>query len=697
MKPTRYRLAANHGCEAPRNVVVFDCETTTKRITKDGRVTSQIFRIAVAKSYRIDKGRRTREKVLRTDSHSELWQWISSHQKPRELLWVFAHNLHFDLTVSHFFELLDNNTYTLGPVYPRPGDSRVRGRKPWKGMACFSRSPYFLKVMGKTGRVNLVDSFNYIPASLASIGESLGLPKMDIDFGSCTEQELYQYCENDVEILARLVHHLIEAWRRIDGGVWQVTAAGLAAHAWAHHRSSPGSPSVAPDVVFDSNPAIDALEREAYYGGYTGAFYLGRTAGIPAMRELVPEETEGPLPEQPSGMIYSVDVRSLYPSVMADGLFPRQRHEFRDDITPDELSRLICGRGATARVRIASWSNEYPTRTERGLIYQTGDYWTVLCGEELRRAIDSGDIREVEWAQFYSVGRIFMNFVQKFWELRKTAKQSGDTSIDILSKMILNSLSGKFAQRPGRWQHVPDHPAEHRWGEWWEIDTTTCRTGSLPRRENASIKSDATSEKAIPQLWRGIAGQAHLWSPADAGMLSFPAISAFITAAGREFMRKVRNQLPEKSVLYQATDMLLITEPGFRKLKKLGLLRESELGYFALQDASPDCEIKGSNWYSLGDEVVRSGLWGRARLDVAGGWYAEQWETCETHLLGDPAPEIRVTKVTLDSSDPTRKMVYNENGWGTWIQSIPTPEIFAEFETKSQKRYRKRIEAESEQ
>ncbi|GAF82464.1 unnamed protein product, partial [marine sediment metagenome] len=41
---------------------------------------------------------------------------------------------------------------------------------------------------------------NWFTESLAKTGERIGIPKMDIDFDTCTDEELSVYCRNDVLI-----------------------------------------------------------------------------------------------------------------------------------------------------------------------------------------------------------------------------------------------------------------------------------------------------------------------------------------------------------------------------------------------------------------------------------------------------------------------------------------------------------------
>lgn len=670
----RRRLKANHGTEAPANIICFDCETKQHSITEDNDIIAQRFWFGFATYFRIERGKKTRRDSIQFTDPMQFWAWVESKQQARNPLWVFAHNAHFDLTVSHFFEVLSRGDYTLGPVDPNDGTGRVRGKKPWRGFCVTNRSPYFWKLMGRVGRVNFVDSYNYCQSSLERIGNSLGVPKMPFPGYEASWEEWIRYCQNDVQILEELIFSLVENWKRIDGGVWQMTSAGLSVHAWRHHRETRGGRAFAPDVVFDHNERIDTLEREGYFGGFTGAFFRGRILDRHPREDDFHDGPKGEAHNTLYGPIYGVDVRSLYPAMMLGNLFPRARHEFRERPTPEEVRKGIQGRGGMARVRISSWTEEFPVRNNDVLIYATGSYWTTLCGPELARALETNSVTEVEWVQYYSVSKIFRNFVDKFWNLRYEAEREGQSHLSLFAKTILNSLSGKFAQHPGRWIRSESIPAMMPFGEWYEIGLQRVRRGRSNALPRECSPRDSRGEKADFLLCKSINWETFVWEDGGTSEYGFPAISAFITSYGREFMREVRNNLPKKSVLYQATDSLLLTEPGFRRLKKLGYLSGEELGFFKLDGVAPDGEIRGCNWYRFGDSLTRSGYWGRAMETTEGEHIAEVWETAESHLKDTPLPEIKVRKVKLTHSEPTNKFAYGEDGFGDFIQLIDDPD-----------------------
>lgn len=688
------RLQANHGTEAPSSIISFDCETKQEARSKSGKTIAQVFWFGCAEYFRLEKGKKTRVDKLTFHKPRDFWEFVESKQQLRIPLWVFAHNLHFDLTVSGFFDELESGRFSLGPIYPSPSEKRVRGKKEWKGFSCVRSSPYFWKLMGTRGRVNFVDTYNYCPSSLRSIGESLDCPKLEFPSYDDPFSKWEVYCQNDVEIVSRLIESLIRAWKESDCGVWQMSAASAAMHAFRHYKNPKTKKIESPDLIFAEDRVWDNAEREGYFGGYTGAFFSGIIHPSKA-RPDVETQDNTPYTERPVyGPVYSVDVRSLYPAMMESQLFPRCRLHRVENMPLREFVTRSSQGCAMAKVLINSWKEEFPVRHNEHLIYATGRYETVLCGPELLRAIHTNSIEKVIWSQFYSLSRLFRPFVQKFWTMRQEAERDGKGYLSLFAKMILNSLSGKFGQKAGQFKRVDNVPCEVDWGEWLEVGRTkdgrpTGESFTVPKGKRSRQKDTDYSQTL---LFRGIAGITHLWEETHLPYHSFPAISAFITAYGREMLREARHDLPAGSVLYQATDALLITQEGFNALKRKKWLNPTELGYFALKDKADFGEICGTNWYRLGEDTKRSGLWGRAKEGEDGKTYAESWETCETHLLSPPKPEILVTRHELTTSDPKPKMIYNPQGWGNFFELIPTPEPFQHTESKKEKETRKRKE-----
>lgn len=97
----------------PSRYIVFDTETSEHLITKDPKHVSLHFRLAVAK---LVEGAHTPDyKVtyynLRTPEC--LFELLDSLPKQKEKIWIFAHNIGFDLRIVGLFDHLASGRYSL--------------------------------------------------------------------------------------------------------------------------------------------------------------------------------------------------------------------------------------------------------------------------------------------------------------------------------------------------------------------------------------------------------------------------------------------------------------------------------------------------------------------------------------------------------------------------------------------------------
>lgn len=640
-RPGCRRLKINHGTEVPQNLLFFDTETTSETVIGASHKHKVLrFRFGFAKACRIEGNRITRIKELLFDDIESFWRFVESRQSVRSPLTVYAHNIHFDLNQTMFFDQMETGRFLTGEVSPGPGEKRVRGSRPWNGMACIRRSPYFYKTMGIKGKVNFVDTYNYFPMSLERIGESFGFAKGKMpDFGDDIKN-WHEYCKQDVEILFRVMTETLLAWKRLDCGVWQVTSASLAMHSFLHGTGKEVTGIESPGILIKENPEHADFERLGYYGGYTGAFFIGKVIS----KEQAARDRYEPSADRPEpiriGPVYRVDVNSLYPFVMMNKKYPINRLDVYDEIFVHDLERLARAHGILAVVRLRTPEIPFPVSHKQRLVYSLGEFVTVLCGDELTEALEKRRIVHVYRAITYAVADIFTPFV-KFWSgERIKAKKEGNVARSVLCKMIMNSLYGKFGQKPGRWVDRPGVvPAvPEGYGEW--VDATTGK----------------------PVLFRAYSGNSQEWVDDYRSEYEFPAISAFVTANARHYMRKLIKVAGERNVLHQSTDSLLLLEPGMIALNEAGLIDPHEIGKLKHELTASECEIWGGNWYKCAGKFTRTGFWGRAKETPDGKHVAEVWETCETQLQRKPDGSHWITEIELQHQNPQPKGIVDPDG-----------------------------------
>ncbi|MCI0371238.1 MAG: hypothetical protein L0214_07615 [candidate division NC10 bacterium] len=264
-----------------------------------------------------------------------------------------------------------------------------------------------LRGMLRDRRVTFFDTLRHWPMSVEAMGDFLGYPKMAKDFRSV------EYCRTDTEIVHRFASQMIARYTALGLDV-RATLPSMALQLFAKkfYRR---------DFVMLPPPLVDWL-RQGYYGGRVEVYRFGKI--------------EGP--------VHHYDVNSLFPSVMVEGRYP-------DPASYTTTTRPDFDREGMADVVVRVPESEYPPLPVRGasdILYPYGTLAGVWCYPEIRRAIEDGaDILSVRRAvEFRPMATPFREYVEYCYAQRKRARHVLD---DVLWKLYMNSLYGKFGQKPG--------------------------------------------------------------------------------------------------------------------------------------------------------------------------------------------------------------------------------------------------------
>ena len=264
----------------------------------------------------------------------------------------------------------------------------------------------------------LRDSFALINTSLAAMTSKFApnLPKLDIGL---TEGVTYNpadpvhrsYLERDVR---GLLESLI-TFRSImlaEFGIplqWTIGSCAMRVFTLMLHEG---------EQYWRVNPKVEAFIRQCYYGGYV---FLRTTNETPDCA--------------------SVDVNSMYPSVMRDYGVPvgGAVHVFEE----------VPGRCAFYHVRAHVPDNErmtcVPMRTASGTVWPVGDFETHLSSRDMETARAMGASFEViEGYMFREERSLFTEFVDRCERIR--IEQKG-TAMEAVVKLLQNSLYGKFGSK----------------------------------------------------------------------------------------------------------------------------------------------------------------------------------------------------------------------------------------------------------
>lgn len=303
-------------------------------------------------------------------------------------------------------------------------------------MGAFYSLEIFFKVTPKrVNKVTIYDSLKILNFSVEKIAKDFDLPirKLEIDYkkerpkGYVLTPHEIDYIKNDVEIMARALDIIFKM------GLTKMT---IASNAMGNYKEiNKNFKSYFPALDY----GIDENIRRSYKGGFT---YLN-----PKYKE---KEVE-------NGIV--LDVNSLYPSVMKFEKLPiGEPVYFEGEYKKDKLYNLY--------VQIISCSfklkpNMIPTiQIKNNLSFLPNEYLEDSNGDLVTLTLTSVDLDlffkhydvfDLTFHggyKFKSVKGLFNSYID-YWSAEKIkAKKEGNGARYLISKILLNSLYGKFGTNP---------------------------------------------------------------------------------------------------------------------------------------------------------------------------------------------------------------------------------------------------------
>ena len=351
---------------------------------------------------------------------------------PRENYQVWFHNLKFD--GEYIFSYLLNNGFTCIKT------KKERANKTFttviSDMGQFYSIEIYFEIKGRRiNKVTIYDSFKVLAFSVDKIAKDFNLPirKLKIDYkeyrevGHILTDEEVDYIRNDVEIMSMALDIMFKR---------KLTKMTIGGDALKFYKSNlKYFHNYYPELPFE----IDADIRKSYKGGFT---YLN-----PLYKE---KEVE-------NGIV--LDVNSLYPSVMMEAKLPFGQPlyfdgEYKKDILyPLYIQRLSCSfkvkKGMIPTIQIKGnlsfLPNEYLESSNDEIVTLTLtniDLDLFFKHYEVKYLIYQGG-----W-KFKQIRGLFDEYINYWSEQKITAKKENNPSLYKISKLMLNSLYGKFAKNP---------------------------------------------------------------------------------------------------------------------------------------------------------------------------------------------------------------------------------------------------------
>jgi len=301
----------------------------------------------------------------------------------------------------------------------------------WRGSDILSMTTYsqnkdfcIRKTKGKKSeRIDFIDTMNYARLSVDNLGKILSLPKLiKPDFlgnkpsNEVQVAELVDYNVRDAEISKKIIDFLYKTFHNL-GATPKLTIASTAMSLYKNRFIK--------DSVYYTNREECLLEQfKAYYGGRCEAFTRGRIENF-----------------------NYYDINSLYPSVMVN-CFP-DPNSVR--VRRSASLEYIYEYEGISNIDIYCPEMEYPLlpyRNENKVYFPTGIFSGWYTHIELRKALELGykvlKIRRTYW--YKKSCSPFKDYVESLYELRNKFK-SENNKMELVVKLLLNSLYGKFGQK----------------------------------------------------------------------------------------------------------------------------------------------------------------------------------------------------------------------------------------------------------
>jgi hypothetical protein len=530
-----HALKLNAKNEQPSEFILFDTETMPVR-QKDGTEHHKL-RLGVACYWRrrLDRGTETIE-YFDFNTAAAFWDYVDSKTKDGRRIVLVAHNVGFDLRVLKW-------------------SKNLRKRK-WKNVnEPIIGKPTIIRLRNGHCSLLILDNMNFFPAALAVLGESIGIEKMKMPSFTAPDAEWKPYCKRDVEVMLKAWKLWLGFLKENDLGNFNVTLAGQAFNAFRHRFMKR-------PVYIHTNERAISLEREAYYGGRTEAFFIGKVK---------------------DQKITVLDVNSMYPSVMAAFEYPYKLNKTVMRPTMKGFLRALRHHPVIAKVMIDTPVPIYPKRIDGRLCFPVGRFETVLPSPELTEAFTRGHLKDVRTYAVYDGGGIFRDYVDFFYQARLKYKSDGNKEFAYMCKLLLNSLYGKFGQRNEVWEMIEDDP-----------------------ERDDGVRNCIDADTGREWTERAVLGRVSRLAGSKEGYNSFVAIPAFITSEARLKLWRYIESAGRKNVFYCDTDSIFVNGSGAARLKDS--VDPSRLGALAVQSADESLEIRGLKDYTLGGKVKIKGV-----------------------------------------------------------------------------------------
>lgn len=147
------------------------------------------------------------------------------------------------------------------------------------------------------------------------------------------------------------------------------------------------------------------------------------------------------------------------------------------------------------------------------------------------------------------------------------------------------------------------------------------------------------------------------------GPHSFPAISAFVTAAARQRMDGLREIAGKGNVYYQCVDSLHVNDEGYNALVEAGEVHGQALGKLRWTESYEDIVYYGVNLLRIDGRWKAAGLPGLSEVLADGSLSVTTFERLDSILSRQPDGFLCVRKGAWQPDFTYRHSLVSSDGW----------------------------------
>lgn len=577
----------------PHNLVYLDTEGTESKHPEFSHVSLYHFKLACSQLWQFTKDGYRFRTATRHPSPQHFWDYFLSLLSPKRITWLLAHNLAWDLTQIDFWEM-------------------ARSKKILIDNYIIEDPPTIIWCDSMCGGFSIVDTFNYWRCSVDKMGQDIGIPKFEKPSEATSDDDWFNYCQRDVDIIARTHTSFCNTMLRDYRCPIKETAASQAWEIWHRHFAPV-------DICPHHNADIEAVERASYLGAKCEPKYIGEVKGD----------------------VYILDVNSLYPYVMRDTKMPV---EFLEHVKHFSLSDLRCipsDRYVIADARIHADPVPIPIKTTRGIVYARGIFRQWFHEAELNLAASLGMSPTIHSALVYRAKPIFSEFVEHFFCKKLDAKRNDIKTEQVIDKTILNSLHAKYGQRKRSWVPSRKVKAKKPYGYWWSWN----------------------DEKDKYDIYRSMGWRVQESIPGGTSKHSLLAIPGAVTSLARCYVYELERIAGRQNVYYVDNDELHVNAQGYWRLSRAGLIHQDSLGKLKIKSHHSYMVYRGYKNYDADGTHVVCGLSKRADTVSDTTFLQDSFQSIEGMLASDPSSicVVRKTRFTLRSD--FKRGILRRDGW----------------------------------